>query len=31
MEDEHYADCDGLCYDCTHFEYCELSPAVKDE
>ena len=26
MEEEHYADCAGLCYDCDHFSYCDLSP-----
>lgn len=31
MEDEHYADCDGLCYDCDHFSYCELSPDSRWE
>ena len=31
MEDEHYADCDGLCYDCDHFSYCDLSPDTKSE
>lgn len=29
MEDEHYADCAGLCYECDHFSYCDLSPDTK--
>lgn len=31
MEDEHYAHCDGLCYDCEEFSWCGLSPDNKTE
>lgn len=31
MEDDHYAHCDGLCYDCEEFSWCDLSPDVNHE
>lgn len=31
MEDEHYSHCDGLCYDCDEFSWCDLSPDVKED
>ena len=24
--DDHYSDCDGLCYDCEEFTWCVFSP-----
>jgi len=30
MEDEHYTYCDGLCYDCEKFTWCELSPGNEN-
>lgn len=29
MED-HYADCDGLCYDCEEFSWCVCSPVNSE-
>lgn len=28
MEKEHYAFCDGNCYNCGEFSYCLLSPCI---
>lgn len=30
MKEEHNMDCDGLCYECEAFSWCELSPCVKE-
>ena len=30
MEEEHYLNCDGLCYDCEEFTWCEFSPVNSE-
>jgi len=30
MEEEYHSNCDGLCYDCEAFSWCEFSPSIKE-